>query len=126
MTVAARIRERPGRRRRFVAAVEKGPEVQTGRRLEAIRTALERELDASHVEIVDDSARHAQHPGAAAGGGHFHVVVVSERFAGLSPVAAHRLVYGALGALMATEIHALTISALTPEQWRHGGGGPPG
>lgn len=99
--------------------------MQTGRRLEAIRGALERELDASHVEIVDDSARHAQHPGAAAGGGHFHVLVVAECFAGLSPVAAHRLVYGALGELMATEIHALTITALTPAQWRRRGGGPP-
>jgi len=87
----------------------------------AIRAALERELEASRVEVVDHSARHAGHTGTA-GGGNFEVVVVSERFAGLSRLAAQRLVFEALGELMRTSIHALSMTTLTSEQWRARGG----
>jgi BolA family transcriptional regulator, general stress-responsive regulator len=91
-------------------------------RAEIIRSNLERELDAEHVEVVDDSVRHIGHLGAEGGAGHFRVLVVSERFRGLSRVAAQRLVYEALAPLMATDIHALEMRTLTPEQWRQPGG----
>lgn len=91
-------------------------------RAEIIRSSLERELDAEHVEVVDDSARHVGHPGAEGGAGHFRVLVVSERFRGLSRVAAQRLVYEALAPLMAADIHALEMRTLTPDQWRQPGG----
>ena len=87
----------------------------------AIRAALERELGASRVEVIDHSARHAEHAGAA-GGGNFEIVVVAERFAGLSRVAAQRLVFEALGELMRGSIHALSMTTLTPEQWSARGG----
>jgi BolA protein len=61
------------------------------------------------LEIRDDSALHAGHAGAAGGGGHFHVRIVSPRFAGLPRVARHRLVYAALGSLMRDRIHALSL-----------------
>jgi BolA protein len=83
-----------------------------------IRSTLEHVLDAEHVEIEDDSALHAGHLGAQGGGGHYRVLVVSPRFEGLSRVAAQRLVYQALGDLMASEIHALEMRTLTPNQWR--------
>jgi len=83
-----------------------------------IRTILETTLDAEHVQIVDDSALHAGHLGAQGGGGHYRVLVVSPRFEGLSRVAAQRLVYQALGDLMTTDIHALEMRTLTPEQWQ--------
>jgi BolA protein len=86
-------------------------------RAQLIEQRLRDGLDASHVEIVDDSAAHADHLGAQGGGGHFRVLVVSPRFAGISRVAAQRLVYDALGELMRTEIHALEMRTLTPEQW---------
>jgi len=86
-------------------------------RADIIRATLEDHLDAEHVEIVDDSARHAGHLGAEGGGGHFRVLVVSPRFEGLSRVAAQRLVYDALGELMTTDIHALEMRTLTPAQW---------
>ena len=86
-------------------------------RAEAIRTRLERRLDADHVQVEDDSALHAGHLGAQGGGGHYRVTVVSARFEGLSRVAAQRLVYQALGELMTTDIHALEMRTLTPEQW---------
>ncbi len=50
------------------------------------------------------------------GRGHFNVHVVSERFAGLAPLARHRAVYAALGSMMDTDIHALSIRAHTPSE----------
>ncbi|MCB1861558.1 MAG: BolA family transcriptional regulator [Gammaproteobacteria bacterium] len=66
------------------------------------------------LELVDESHKHAGHPGARAGGGHFVVTVVSDAFAGKTPIQRHRMVYDALGDLMKTEIHALSISARAP------------
>jgi BolA protein len=86
-------------------------------RTEAIERALKMELQATHVAIVDQSTRHQNHAGAEGGGGHFQVVVVSERFRGLSRLEAQRLVYAAVGDLMTTDIHALVMRTLTPEQW---------
>jgi BolA protein len=88
-------------------------------RAHVIESRLREGLDAVHIEIVDTSDAHADHPGAQ-GGGHYRVLVVSPRFRGLSRVAAQRLVYGALGDLMTSEIHALQIRTLTPEQWPEG------
>jgi acid stress-induced BolA-like protein IbaG/YrbA len=51
-------------------------------------------------------------------GDHFEAVVVSEQFAGRSPVEQHRLVYSALGDRMGGEIHALALRTCTPEEWR--------
>ena len=48
---------------------------------------------------------------------HFAARVVSAQFAGLRPLARHQLVYKTLGALMGREIHALSIEALTPEEF---------
>jgi BolA protein len=73
-------------------------------------------LAAVHLEIRDDSARHAGHAGARAGGGHFAMTIVSTQFAGKRTMERHRMVYDALGALMKTRIHALSIAARTPEE----------
>ena len=53
---------------------------------------------------------------------HFQALVVSEKFAGKRPLARHQLVYACLGSLVGNEIHALSINALTPEEWRERGG----
>ena len=89
----------------------------SARRAARIEAALRERLAAVHVEVVDESQRHAGHAGAAGGAGHFRVLVVSPRFAGLSRVAAQRLVYEALADLMGPEIHALAMTTLTPERW---------
>jgi BolA family transcriptional regulator, general stress-responsive regulator len=68
------------------------------------------------VEIVDESAQHAGHAGAKAGGGHYHLSLVSPRFNGLSTVERHRLVYSALGEMMQKEIHALRIEARASDE----------
>lgn len=87
-----------------------------GERVPAIRAALERALAPLELEVEDDSARHAGHAGARDGRGHFNVTVVSAAFEGLAPLARHRAVYAAVGALMDTDIHALAIVARTPEE----------
>jgi BolA protein len=87
-------------------------------RAERIAERLERELAAEYVTVEDESHRHAGHAGAASGGGHFRATIVSARFAGLSRLAAQRLVYAALSELMAGEIHAIAMTTYTPEQWR--------
>lgn len=73
-------------------------------------------LEPESVELLDESGQHAGHPGAAAGGSHFRLLVVSGRFAGCDPLARHRMVYAALGPLMKREIHALAIRALAPDE----------
>ncbi|PZT30714.1 cell division protein BolA [Stenotrophomonas maltophilia] len=85
-------------------------------RIERIRDALQQALAPSVLEIEDDSHRHAGHAGARDGRGHFNVHVVSERFTGLGPLARHRAVYAALGSMMETDIHALSIRALAPSE----------
>jgi BolA protein len=68
------------------------------------------------IDIRDDSAKHAGHAGARDGGGHFVMTIVSPQFAGKRTMERHRMVYDALGALMKREIHALSITAKTPEE----------
>ncbi len=84
-------------------------------RVARIEARLRQQLAPESLEVIDDSAQHAGHAGAR-GGGHFTVTLVSNRFAGLNPLQRHRLVYEALGDLMKTEIHALSVRALTPEE----------
>lgn len=86
-------------------------------RAQAIEDALRAALEAPHVAVLDQSALHAGHAGGRGGGGHFRVLVVSDRFRGLSRVAAQRLVYEALAELMDNDIHALAMRTLTPEEW---------
>lgn len=73
-------------------------------------------LTPENVVLEDESAQHAGHAGAASGGGHFRLTLVSPQFRNLSTLARHRLVYAAMGELMQREIHALSITALTPEE----------
>lgn len=68
------------------------------------------------IELIDDSAKHAGHAGARSGGGHYRLLIVSTQFTGKSTLARHRLVYAALGELMHSRIHALSIESLTPDE----------
>jgi BolA family transcriptional regulator, general stress-responsive regulator len=87
-------------------------------RAERIRATLQLNLHAEVIDLVDDSHLHAGHAGARDGRGHFRVRIVSGEFAGLRTLQRHQLVYRALGALMQTDIHALSIEALTPDEAR--------
>jgi BolA protein len=81
-----------------------------------IRTRLA-SLAPVSLDVVDESARHAGHAGAAPGGQtHWRLEIVSPRFSGKPVVARHRMVYEALGELMQHPIHALAITARSPEE----------
>ena len=81
-----------------------------------IERKLRERLEATEVSVIDDSAAHAGHAGAASGAGHFRAFVVSDRFEGLSRVAAQRLVYESLEDEMGGAIHALSIRTATPDE----------
>lgn len=85
-------------------------------RVSLIRERLTSALEPEQLEIVDDSHRHAGHAGAAGGGGHFSVAIVSHKFAEHNSLMRHRLVYQAVADLMPSQIHALSINAMTPEE----------
>jgi BolA protein len=80
-------------------------------RVARIRARLEAEFAPDSLEIIDDSHRHAGHAGAKDGRGHFRVKIVSAKFNGRRPLERHRMVYGALGSMMETDIHALNVEA---------------
>jgi BolA protein len=74
-------------------------------------------LEPMALDLIDESAKHAGHAGAAPGGQtHWRLSIVSGRFAGQPVVARHRMVYEALGELMQHPIHALAITARAPEE----------
>ena len=81
-----------------------------------MRSLLETAFAPAAIEVIDDSHRHIGHAGARDGRGHFTVAIVSEAFAGKPPLARHRAVYSALGAMMEDDIHALSIRAQTPTE----------
>lgn len=85
-------------------------------RVAAIEQRLREAFAPEALEVDDDSAAHAGHPGAASGKGHFNVLIIAEAFAGQSLLARHRLVYEALDELMKTDIHALSLRALAPDE----------
>jgi len=85
-------------------------------RVERIRSLLAEALAPSQIEVVDESHLHAGHAGAASGGGHYRVKIVSERFEGQRLVMRHRLVYDAVQGMMHTDIHALAITAHAPSE----------
>ena len=84
-------------------------------RMQRMRAALAT-LQPLALELVDDSHRHAGHEGARDGRGHFSLDITSAAFEGLAPLARHRRVYAALGEMMQTDIHALSIRARTPAE----------
>ena len=91
--------------------------MNTEQRLAEIRARLEAELAPESLLVDDESHMHIGHEGAKGGLGHFRVLVVSESFQSQSLLKRHRMVYQAMGELMQTDIHALAIEALTPNEF---------
>ena len=85
-------------------------------RIEMIRERLTNNLHPTELNIIDESARHAGHAGAASGGGHFIVDIVARAFNDKTLIQRHRLVYDAVDDIMHSEIHALSIQAKTPDE----------
>ena len=83
--------------------------------IERMRARLD-VLTPIEISIADESALHAGHAGAASGGGHYRMTLVSAAFTGQPRVERHRLVYDALADLMQREIHALAMTLLAPDE----------
>ena len=83
-------------------------------RIERMRRLLTDAFAPTELDVIDDSHRHVGHAGAREGKGHFTVRIVSDAFAGMTPLAKHRAVYAALGDMMQSDIHALSIQATAP------------
>lgn len=89
---------------------------------DTIRAKLTERFAPSRLEVLDESHRHAGHEGARPGGEtHFGVTIVSAAFAGLGRVARQRLVYQALAQELASRVHALSLTTLTPQEDRRTG-----
>ena len=83
-------------------------------RMARMRVLLEEALSPALLDIEDDSARHRGHAGAADGRGHFTLRIACEQFRDMSSLQRHRMVFAALGDMMNTDIHALSIDARVP------------
>lgn len=88
----------------------------TAERIERMRTRLAEALETDDIQIVDEGHKHIGHAGAATGLGHFAVRIRSRHFAGQSMLERHRMVYDALGEMMQTDIHAVSIRAQAPDE----------
>ena len=84
-------------------------------RVERITALLRERLHPLKLEIRDDSAAHVGHVGGG-GKGHFRLLIVSEEFSGKTLVQRHRLVHDALAPLLESDIHALVLSARSPDE----------
>lgn len=87
-----------------------------------IHDELVRAFTPELLDVINESGNHNVPPGSET---HFKVVIVSESFAGQTPVSRHRAVNRALAAQLAGGVHALSIQALTPDQWAQRGGQVP-
>jgi len=85
-------------------------------RIDLIRQKLAATFSPIECQVLDESALHAGHAGAASGGGHFRIRLVSGLFENCSRIQRHRLVYDCLREMMEHDIHALAIVALTPSE----------
>ena len=83
-----------------------------------IISILKTQLTAQHVEVTDQSSLHDGHLEAQkSGGGHYAIIVVSTRFADKNLLERHRMVYQVLQKELQGDIHALSIKALSPEEY---------
>ena len=82
--------------------------------LEIIKTKLHDKINIQQLEIIDESHKHANH--TQSNGGHFKVSIVSDDFKDINLIGRHKMIYSALGDLIKTKIHAISISAKTSDE----------
>ncbi|MBD3609877.1 MAG: BolA family transcriptional regulator [Gammaproteobacteria bacterium] len=73
--------------------------------VDAIKAKIEAAIAGAEVTVTGD-------------GSHFDARVISDEFAGKTPVQKQKMVYAPLNELITSgELHALTIKAYTPAEW---------
>ena len=80
--------------------------------VDKIKNRLVEKLDIIKLEIIDDSAKHADHQHNM-GGGHYNAIIISDDFKDKSLIQRHQLVYDALGEMVKQEIHAFSMKTMT-------------
>jgi BolA protein len=87
---------------------------------ETITRRMTENLSVQHLEVRDDSHKHAGHNEAAKSGGtHFSVLIVSTDFEGMTRIARHQKVYALFKDIMPTPLHALALKTLTPDEFQN-------
>ncbi len=82
---------------------------------EIIKKRLEQKFSPTHLEVIDDSAKHKGHAGSLDGGGHYKIIIASDSFSGKSRLMIHREIYDVLNDLIPKKIHALQIKIFRAE-----------
>ena len=86
-------------------------------RAERIESILRHTVAPAAIRVIDDSARHAGHAGAAPGGQtHYTVLMVADSFVGQTRIARSRAVHTALASEFGTGLHALALTLRTPDE----------
>ena len=80
---------------------------------------LQAAFSPQQLQVINESHMHSVPPGSES---HFKVLVVSAAFAGQNRVARHRAVNKVLAEELAASVHALSMDALTPQEWQERGG----
>ena len=88
--------------------------------IELIKSKIKDQINISKIEIIDESAGHASHPGNS-GGGHYKALIISNDFNDKTLVERHQMIYKALGELMTNEIHAFSMKTITEEEFKSNG-----
>jgi len=83
-------------------------------RIELIKNKLA-DLEPTSIDIEDQGHLHVGHAGSKSGG-HFYLRITSKKFKGLNMIQRHKIIYKCLEDLMKTDIHALSIKALEPNE----------
>ena len=74
-------------------------------------------LNPEHIELIDESHKHAGHKEAPAGGNsHFSLTIVSTKFIDKNLKQRHLMIYESLDGMIGRDFHALKIKALTPDE----------
>ncbi len=89
---------------------------------ENIRSKIQQRLNPMHLEVTNESHMHNVPEGSES---HFKLTVVSDSFTGEKLIARHRLVNKILADELKTQIHALALHTLTPDEWFKKGGRVP-
>lgn len=84
-------------------------------RFDRIKSQVSEVLNPVHLELVDESSQHSVPRGSES---HFKLLVVSEQFKDLNRVERQRKVYSLLDGEFKNGLHALSLRALTPEEWQ--------
>jgi BolA protein len=85
---------------------------------EKIQQKIKKILSPIHFSIIDETWKHAGHAGAVSGKGHFILHIVSEKFEGVPLINRNRMIFEILKEEMESSIHALSIRAQTPAEWK--------